>query len=77
MSALLRTMTGRDAARPGDRQVALEAAQVEVAVEPGDEERDVDVGGDDLLVGEVAGGPPAGIGRAAHEGRLDAAGPRR
>ena len=58
-----------DAARPGDGEVALEAAQVEVAVEAGDQERDVDVGRDDLLVGEVAGGPPAGVGGAAHEGR--------
>ncbi len=68
-SALLSTIDRGHAARPGDGQVALEAAQVEVAVEPGDEERDVDVRGDDLLVGEVAGGPPAGVGGAPDEGR--------
>ena len=58
-----------DAARPGDREVALEAAQVEVVVEAGDDEGHVDVGGDDLLVGEVAGRPPARVGGAARERR--------
>ena len=33
-------------------------AGVEVAVEPGDEEDDVDVGGDDLFLGGVAGRAP-------------------
>ena len=32
-SDLLRTTTGRDLARPGDREIALDAAQVEVVVE--------------------------------------------
>ena len=69
MSALLSTMTGRHAARPGDREVALEAAKVEVVVEAGDDEGHVDVRGDDLLVGEVARGPPVRVGRAAGERR--------
>ena len=55
------------AARPGDREVPLEAAEVEVVIEPGDQERHVDVGGQDLLVDEVARRPPARIGRAADE----------
>ena len=38
------------AARPGDGEVALDPPEVEVVVEPGHEERDVDVGGHDLLV---------------------------
>ena len=58
-----------DPAGPGHGEVALQAAQVEVAIEPGDQERDVDVGRDHLLIGEVAGRPPARVGRAAHEGR--------
>ena len=43
-----------DLARPRDREVALDPAQVEVVVEPGDEQGDVDVGGHDLLVVEAA-----------------------
>ena len=53
---------------PRDGQVAFQAAQVEVAVQPRDEERHVDIRGDDLLVGQVAGGPAARIGRAPDEG---------
>ena len=56
---------GCRATGPRDREVALEAAEVEVAVEPGDDERHVDVGGQDLLVGEPAAGPPTGAGIAA------------
>ena len=48
---------GRRAAGPRDREVALEAAEVEVAVEARHDERDVDVGGEDLLAG--AGCRPA------------------
>ena len=55
-SALFSTMTGVAPLSAGDEQVALDAPRVEVAVEPGDEEHDVDVGGDDLLLGAVAGG---------------------
>jgi hypothetical protein len=60
------------AAVPGRRQVALDAAQVEVVVEAGDEEDGVDVRGDDLLLGGAAGDlarEPA----AAGEQRLDGA----
>ena len=47
----------RGAAVRSDEEVALDAARVVVAVEPGDEKDDVDVGGDDLLLGAVARGP--------------------
>ena len=56
------------AAGPGHREVALEAAQVEVAVEAGDDQRDVDVGREDLLVGRAAAGPATRVGRAPPEG---------
>ena len=56
------------AAGPRDREVALEAAQVEVAVEAGDDQRDVDVGREDLLVGRAAAGPATGVGGAPPEG---------
>ena len=39
------------AALPGHHEIALQPARVEVVPERGDEEDDVDVGGDDLLVG--------------------------
>ena len=58
---------GRRPAGPRDREVALEATQVEVAVEARDDERDVDVGGQDLLAGEVAG-VPVGAGVAPEGG---------
>ncbi len=58
------------AARPGDREIALQPAQVEVVVEARDDERHVDVGCDDLLVGEVTGAAPARVRGAAHERRL-------
>ncbi len=57
------------AARPGHRQVALEASQVEVVVETGDEERHVDVRREHLLVGKMTGVAAAPVGRAAHERR--------
>ena len=41
---------GRRATVPGDEQVSLDAPRIEVAVEPADEEDDVDVRGDDLLL---------------------------
>ena len=41
-----------DPARPGHREVALDPAQVEVVVEPGHQQRDLDVRGHDLLVVE-------------------------
>ena len=47
----------RGATVRSDEEVALDAARVVVAVEPGDEKDDVDVGGDDLLLGAVARGP--------------------
>ena len=58
---------GHDPARPRDREVALHAPQVEVAIEARDEERDVDVRGDDLLVDQVAGRSAVGVGRAPDE----------
>lgn len=44
------------AALPGGREVALEAARVEVVRERGRQEGDVDVGGEHLLLGAVPGG---------------------
>jgi hypothetical protein len=52
-----------DGARPAladEGEVALDAPEVEVAVEPREHEREIDVGGDDLRLGSKAGG-------AAHE----------
>jgi hypothetical protein len=46
-----------DLARPGHREVALDAAQVEVVVEAGDEQGHVDVGGHDLLIVEPRAAP--------------------
>ena len=46
------------AAVPGDRNVALEPAQVQVAVERRDDKDDVEVGADDLRLGAPAGGLP-------------------
>ena len=69
----------RDAARPGDRQVALDAPEVEVVVEARDEQRDVDVGGHDLLVVET-GSATAAVGGHPPEdaaARQDRARPRR
>ena len=45
------------AALPRGHQISLDATRVEVAVEPGDKKDDVDVGGDDLLLGGIAGRP--------------------
>ena len=57
----------RHATGPRHREVALQAAEVEVAVQAGDEEGHVDVRGDDLLVDQVAGRPPARVRRTAAE----------
>ena len=43
------------AALPGDREVALEAPQVEIEVEGDDDEDDIDIRADDLGLGPVAG----------------------
>ena len=48
----------RRAAVPGDDEVALDAPGVVIAVEAGHQEHHVDVGGDDLLLGRIAGGAP-------------------
>ena len=66
-----------DAARPGDGQVALQPAQVEVVVEARDDEGDVDVGRDDLLVGQVAGASAGSNPRRCARTTTGAAGPRR
>ncbi len=47
-SALLSTIDRLGATRPGQRRVALNAAQVEVVVEAAHEQHEVDVRGDDL-----------------------------
>src|SRR4051794_33734586 len=49
---------GRRTAVPRGEQVALDAPRVEIAIEAGDEEHDVDVRGDDLLLGRVTRGAP-------------------
>ena len=54
----------RGAALPGDDQIALEPARIEVVIEAADEKYRVDIGRDDLFLGGIAG-------RAARE----AAGP--
>ena len=54
-SALLSTITGRGAAFPRHREIAFEAADVEVAIEAGDEEGDVHVRREDLLRRLLAG----------------------
>jgi hypothetical protein len=64
--ALVQDDDRRDAARPGDREIPLDAAQIEVVVEPGDQERDVDVRGHDLLVVE-AGAAARAVGSHAPE----------
>ena len=46
----------RGAALPRGHEVALDPARIEVVIEAGDEKHDVDVGGDDLLLGGIAGG---------------------
>ena len=48
-SALFRTTIGSGARAPGEREVALEPPGVQVVVERGDDEQEVDVGGQDLL----------------------------
>ena len=61
------------AAVPGGREVALDAPQVEVVVEAADQEDRVDVGGDDLLLGGLAGDlarEPAAAGEEGLDGAL-------
>ena len=48
-------MTGVAPLSERDEQIAFDPARVEVAVEPDDEEDDVDVRGDDLFFGAIAG----------------------
>ena len=50
---------GLGAALAGDGEEALDAAEVEIGVERGDEEDGVEVGGDGLLVAVLAGGAAA------------------
>jgi hypothetical protein len=57
--------------RPGladDRQIALEAARIEVAVEAADDQHGIDVGGDDLLAPGLAGGDAAQLAVARQQG---------
>ena len=54
-SVLLRITTGRGAAVPGGDEIALDAAQAEIAVEAHHDEHRVDVGGHHLLHRRVAG----------------------
>ena len=58
------------AALPGEREVALEAPEVQVLVDRGDDEDDVDVGGEDLLLRRLPGGLAREL-RAAREDGLD------
>ena len=46
---------GGGAGLVGEGQVALDTAEIEIPVEPGDQEHDVDVGGDQLLGFAIAG----------------------
>ena len=55
---------------PHCRQIALEAAEIEIAVEAGDEEDDVDVRSEHLLLGREQGGFP-GDRRPAWKDRVD------
>jgi hypothetical protein len=59
---------GPGAAVPGGGEVALDAARVEVAVQPGDEEDGVDVGRHHLLVGALAGHLARELGSAGEDG---------
>ena len=47
----------RGAAVPGSQQIALDSSRVEIEVEARDEKGDVDVGGEHLLLGGIAGRP--------------------
>ena len=71
-SALLSTMTGVAPLSERDEQVSFDPARVVVAIEPGDEEDDVDVRGDDLLFGAIAGGAAREAARARQHRRSDA-----
>ena len=62
----------RGAAFPRGHQIALDAARIEIVIEAGHQEDDVDVGGDDLLLGGIAGGAA----REARRARQDGADPR-
>ena len=56
----------RGAALPGDDEIALEPAGVEVVIETADEKDRVDVGGHDLFLGRITGRTtrePAGPGK--------------
>ena len=52
---------------PGHREVALEAAEVEIAVQARDDERHVHVGGEHLVVGQAQAPAPVGVGGIARE----------
>ena len=57
-------------ALPREREVALEAPEVHVLVDRGDDEHDVDVGGEHLLLRRLPGGLPREL-RVAGEDGLD------
>ena len=63
----------------GQHQIALQPPRIVVAVEAHHDEDDVDIGGDDLLLGELAGGLAREV-RPAWQDRFDGgralAGPR-
>ncbi len=64
---------GSGAALPGDRKVAFEPAWIEVLIERGCQEDDIDIGGDDLLIGPGAldlAGEVAAAGQERVDGRL-------
>ena len=56
---------------PGQAEIALEPARVQVMVERGHDEQEVDVGGEDLLVGRPVARCPADDCRAPGEETLD------
>ena len=62
----------RGAAVPCGHQIALDPPRIEIVVEARHEEHDVDVRGDDLLLGGIAGGSP----REMRRPRQDGADPR-
>jgi len=53
---------------PGDGEVALDAAKIEILIERGDEQDGVDIGGDNLLGIGVAGGAPGKLGSSRQHG---------
>ena len=56
------------AALPGDEEVALDPAWVEITIEAADEEHDVDVGGNDLFLGAIAGRASREAARSRQDG---------